>query len=186
MHPCPAQSASKVDAGSVWEQDALAGPTMRGKDLLNSTLLLQPADMQQSGTPAAAPGPAPAAPAAPGEASTGEAPPPPGAGGPFGSMGLMFAALLILGGWMWFMSRNDKKRRTELEDKLKKGDRVMTRSGIIGKVLELGETRVKLEIAPGVNITMTKQSIEGLDEGGDVKSSKKPANKDGDGKKNKK
>lgn len=101
-------------------------------------------------------------------------------------MGFMIAVPLLLVGLMWFMNRGEKKRRTELEEKLKKGDRVLTRSGIVGKVLELGEGRVKLEIAPGVNVTMTKQSIEGLDEGGDVKSSKRSANKDSDGKKNKK
>ncbi len=96
------------------------------------------------------------------------------------------AVPLLLVGLMWFMNRGEKKRRAELEEKLKKGDRVLTRSGIVGKVLELGDSKVKIEIAPGVNVTMTKQSIEGLDEGGDIKSSKKSSDKDRDGKKNKK
>ncbi|HHH11068.1 MAG TPA: preprotein translocase subunit YajC [Sorangium sp.] len=151
---------------------------------MNSTLLLQPADMQQA--PAAAPGPAPAAPAAPGAASTEAPAAPPGQGGPLGGIGFMVAVPLLLVGLMWFMNRGEKKRRAELEEKLKKGDRVLTRSGIVGKVLELGDSKVKIEIAPGVNVTMTKQSIEGLDEGGDVKSSKKSSDKDRDGKKNKK
>ncbi len=98
---------------------------------------------------------------------------------------MMVLLPLLLIGLMWFMSRGEKKRRTELEEKLKKGDRVLTRSGITGKLLDVGETKVKVEIAPGVNVTMVKQAIEGLDDGGDVKASKKSADKD-DGKKNKK
>ena len=80
---------------------------------------------------------------------------------------------LVLIGVMWFMTRSEKKRRNEMEEKLKKGDRVLTRSGIAGKLLEVGESKVRVEIAPGVNVTMVKQAIEGLDETGDIKKSAK-------------
>ena len=87
--------------------------------------------------------------------------PPPGDPGPFGGMGLMLPMLLVVFGLFFFMNRNEKKRRSKLEDNLKKGDKVLTRAGFIGKVVEIGETRCRIEIAPGVNVTVVKQAIEG-------------------------
>lgn len=97
---------------------------------------------------------------------------------------------LVLFGVIMLMNRGDKKRRQELETKLKKGDRVVTRSGITGKVVEVGERTVRVEIAPGVNVTMVKTAIEGLDTGdepakallakGDGAKAKEPDVKDAD------
>ena len=54
---------------------------------------------------------------------------------------------------------------------------MITRSGIIGKIIESGDRKTKLEIAPGVNVMVIKTSIEGLDvEPAEVK---KDAPKDG-------
>jgi preprotein translocase subunit YajC len=82
-------------------------------------------------------------------------------------MGMMLFLPLALLGVILLMNRGEKKRRRELEGKLKKGDRVITRSGIAGKVTEVGEGKVKIEIAPGVNVSMVKTAIEGLDTGDD-------------------
>ena len=114
--------------------------------------------------PAAAPeAPAKGAPAE----GTPDAPPgaPPGGGGLFGSSGMLIVMMVVMFGMMWFMSRSEKKRRTELESKLKKGDRVVTGAGLIGKLVELGEAQVRVEIAPGVVVAMTKASIQGLADG---------------------
>jgi preprotein translocase subunit YajC len=78
-------------------------------------------------------------------------------------MGMMLILPIALIGVIWLMGRGEKKRRAEMEDKLKKGDRVVTRSGITGKVVEMAERTVRVEIAPGVNVTMVKSAIEGLD-----------------------
>ena len=92
-------------------------------------------------------------------------------------MGMVMLVPILLFGVILLMQRGDKKRRVELEDKLKKGDRVITRSGITGKVIEVSERTIRLEIAPGVNVTMVKNAVEGLDTGDDVKTG--GANKDG-------
>lgn len=117
--------------------------------------------------PAEAPGregtPPPAQPAQPSEGAPPPSAPPPGGGGL--SMGMMLLLPLVLFGIIILMNRGEKKRRAELETKLKKGDRVLTRSGIAGKLIEVGERTVRLEIAPGVNVTMVKTAIEGLDPG---------------------
>ena len=72
---------------------------------------------------------------------------------------------LLLFGLLFFMNRGEKKKRTTFESKLKRGDKVITRAGIKGKLLELGDGAVKVEIAPGVTVTMVKGAIEALDPG---------------------
>jgi len=126
--------------------------------------------------------PAPDAPAQPdpGQASEG-APQAPAQGppeGPFGGMGMMIAMIGIVFVMFWFMNRSEKKRRTELEGKLKKGDKVLTRSGFIGKLVEIGETRARVELAPGVVVPIVKTAIEGLADADADKSDK--SDKDND------
>lgn len=77
---------------------------------------------------------------------------------------MMLLPLLLLVGFMMLMSRSDKKRRAELENKLKRGDRVVTRAGFIGKIAEIADTHARIEIAPGVVVKMVKSAIEGLAE----------------------
>lgn len=127
------------------------------------TPTLQPSRAPGRDATGAPPAPeAPAAPAEPGQASEGAAPegPPPGGlfGGPLG----MFAMIGVVVLMFWWMNRSEKKRRVELESKLKKGDKVLTRSGFIGKIVEIGETRARVELAPGVVVPIVKTAIEGL------------------------
>jgi preprotein translocase subunit YajC len=115
---------------------------------------------------------APAAPPSP-PTTTGTAPasPPPGAqpGGALnGVMPLLIVVLPIL---LLFMTmRGQTKKQKQLESSLKVGDQVVTQSGLFGKLVEMGESRVKVEIAPGVSIRMLKSAISGVD-GGEQKSS---------------
>lgn len=84
-------------------------------------------------------------------------------------MSLLIMALPIL---LIFMTmRGQNKKQKQIEQGLKTGDTVVTQSGLIGKVTEfIGETRVKVEIAPGVSVRMLKSAISGVD-GGEPKSS---------------
>ncbi len=66
---------------------------------------------------------------------------------------LIFYFLLILP-----QQRKEKQRR-EMLDNLKKGDRVITIGGIIGKVEEIKGKVVTLEIANGVKVDFVKNSI---------------------------
>ena len=116
--------------------------------------------------PHEAPGREGAAPAQPttGQPSApagGEAPP---AQGIFGGSGMILIMLLPLA-VMLLLTRNQSKRQKQLEANLKVGERVMTQSGLIGRLLEIGERTVKLEIAPGVNVQMLKSTVQGVDPG---------------------
>ncbi len=78
---------------------------------------------------------------------------------------MLVLPFLLLFGLLFLMNRGEKKKRAALESKLKRGDRVLTRSGIKGKLIDITDGTCKVEIAPGVNVVMLKVAIEGLDPG---------------------
>ena len=110
------------------------------------------------------------------------APPPPGAGetsqpsqpptssapqgspGGGGSMLLMLMAFVPVILFMFFSNRSQQKRQKDMEAKLKRGDRVVTQSGLVGKLVDPPEGRhARIEIAPGVKVQVLRTSIAGLD-----------------------
>jgi preprotein translocase subunit YajC len=63
-----------------------------------------------------------------------------------------------------------------MEAKLKKGDRVVTQSGLVGKLVDPPEGRhARIEIAPGVKVQVLRTSIAGLDAEDTPKSKDEPA-----------
>jgi preprotein translocase subunit YajC len=54
-----------------------------------------------------------------------------------------------------------RKKHQEFLAKLKKGDRVVTSSGIIGTVVEVGEDTVSLKVDANTRITFLKEHIAG-------------------------
>lgn len=62
----------------------------------------------------------------------------------------------------FFMIRPQSKRQKEIKkfrDSLKQGDKVITAGGIHGKIKNVKENTVTLEVADGMNITVEKSSI---------------------------
>jgi preprotein translocase subunit YajC len=123
-----------------------------------STLAFQP-------TPAAPgrEGPVAPTPTTPGTAPA-EGPPSGQPGGALG--GIMPLLIVVLPVLLLFMTmRGQSKKQKQIESSLKTGDTVITQSGMVGKIVDMSETRVKLEIAPGVSIRMLKSAISGVDAG---------------------
>ena len=93
------------------------------------------------------PNTAPAAPATPGISVTGTpgaaAPPASQGGSPFFTLAmlLMFVPILFL------MFRRNKKEQ-EARGKLKKGDRIVSQSGLVGELLEMDERFAKVKLGP--------------------------------------
>jgi preprotein translocase subunit YajC len=85
----------------------------------------------------------------------------PGLGGP-GPMMTIFPFILIFV-IMYFMVIRPQQKKTkehqEMLNKLKKNDEVMTSGGIYGKVIDLKETEVTLEVAPNVRIRVHRPQI---------------------------
>jgi preprotein translocase subunit YajC len=85
----------------------------------------------------------------------------PGVGGP-GAMMTIFPFIIIFA-IMYFMvirpQQKKQKDHQELLKKLKKNDEVMTSGGIYGKVTDLKDTVVTLEVAPNVRIRVARPQI---------------------------
>ena len=76
---------------------------------------------------------------------------------------LMLIALVAV--FYFVMIRPEKKNRQKREQMLsaiKKGDRVMTTSGMYGKVVTAGDEDVKLEVADGVRIDFNRAAIQSV------------------------
>ena len=91
-------------------------------------------------------------------------------------MMMMLVLLLPVVLMFLFTNRSQSKKQKEMESKLKKGDRIVTQSGIVGKLIEPIEGKhAKLEIAPGVKITILRSAIAGLDTEDAPKTKDEPA-----------
>jgi preprotein translocase subunit YajC len=93
----------------------------------------------------------------------------PGGGGsapqaapPGGSSLIMFLPLLLLVPFLLLSFRRQKKEQ-EARGKLKKGDRVMSQSGLIGELVDLDERFAKVKIAPGTTVQMLASTVSPLE-----------------------
>ncbi len=78
------------------------------------------------------------------------------------SLVLFLPFLLIMGGFMYFASRRQRRAMQatiDLHDSLQPGDRVHTTSGLEATVTTINDDTVDLEIAPGVVTTWMKLAI---------------------------
>jgi len=78
------------------------------------------------------------------------------------SLVLFLPFLLIMGGFMYFASRRQKRAMQatiDLHDSLRPGDRVHTTSGLQATISAITDDTVDLEIAPGVVTTWMKLAI---------------------------
>lgn len=78
------------------------------------------------------------------------------------SLILFLPFLLIMGGFMYFASRRQKRAMQatiDLHESLQAGDRVHTTSGLQATVVAITDDTVDLEIAPGVVTTWMKLAI---------------------------
>jgi preprotein translocase subunit YajC len=57
------------------------------------------------------------------------------------------------------MNRGQKKKDAEIRAKLKKGDRVVSQSGILGELVEMDDRVAKVKIAPGTNVSMLISTV---------------------------
>lgn len=82
-----------------------------------------------------------------------------GGGGGLSGM-LMIVAMIVI--FYFFMIRPQQKKQKEIRkarEAMKNGDRVVSAGGIHGKVKEITDTTVMMEIAPGVQIKVDKGSV---------------------------
>ena len=96
-----------------------------------------------------------------------------GAGGGQGIMSALMLPLVLLVVFYFLLIRPQNKRAKEQREMLSKiavGDEVATTGGILGKVTEVGEQFLTLEIANGVNVKLQKYQVSLVLPKGTVKS----------------
>lgn len=87
-----------------------------------------------------------------------------GAGGGMGLLNLLFPIILI-GAFYFLLIRPQTKRAKEhkqMVDALKKGDEIVSGGGMLGRITEVGENFVQVELAENVQIKIQKQAISSL------------------------
>ncbi len=83
-------------------------------------------------------------------------------GGTSALTGMLLPMLVIIVIFYFFMIRPQVKRQKELRtfrDQLAKGDKVVTTGGIYGKVLEIKENVVIMEVDSNISLKVDKSAI---------------------------
>lgn len=96
------------------------------------------------------------------------------AGGDAGFMGLLPIILMFV--LLYFlMIRPQMKRAKEqkqMVEALQKGDEVVTAGGVVGRISEMGDAYLTLEVAPNTAITVQRTAVQTLLPKGTMKSLK--------------
>ena len=96
------------------------------------------------------------------------------AGGDAGFMGLLPIVLMFV--LLYFlMIRPQMKRAKEqkqMVEALQKGDEVVTAGGVVGRISEMGDAYLTLEVAPNTAITVQRVAVQTLLPKGTMKSLK--------------
>lgn len=96
-----------------------------------------------------------------------------GAPGPTGQLMPLLMMVLFVGVFYFLLIRPQQKKAREhqaLVSKLVAGDEVVTNGGMLGKVTDVGDTFVTLEIADGVRVKIQRFQIAQLMPKGTLKS----------------
>lgn len=76
---------------------------------------------------------------------------------------LMIALFVALGYFMLVRpARQQQKKQAALMSELETGSRVMTQIGVYGTLVELGDVQARIEVSPGVVLTVDKRLISGV------------------------
>lgn len=86
---------------------------------------------------------------------------PSGQGG-IGLLGSPLVFIIVMAAMMFFMFRSQSKRQKELRAMiaaLAKGDEIVTNGGMAGRVDDVGDSFLTLEIAPNVKVKLQKSAV---------------------------
>jgi preprotein translocase subunit YajC len=97
-----------------------------------------------------------------------------GGGAAGGGLAPLLMMVVFIGIFYFLLIRPQQKKAKDhqaMVTKLASGDEVVTSGGILGKIIEVGETFVTLEIAPNVQIKVQKFQVTSLMPKGTLNSS---------------
>jgi preprotein translocase subunit YajC len=67
---------------------------------------------------------------------------------------------------LWRPQKQEQKRRKEMLDSLKRGDKIITIGGMYGTLTKVGPVKVKVRLAEGVEIEFARTAISGVQDAG--------------------
>jgi len=71
--------------------------------------------------------------------------------------------IVIIAGFVWFLLALPARRRSRahvaMQDAIAVGDEVITAGGLHAVVRELGETELRIEIAPAILVTLDRRAV---------------------------
>lgn len=79
-------------------------------------------------------------------------------GSQLASLLLLILPLLLIG-FMLYSARKRQRTMAEFSASLQVGDEVFMTSGIMGRIVDLDDERVRLEVAPGTVLTVDRRAI---------------------------
>lgn len=89
-----------------------------------------------------------------------------GAAAPQGADGSFLFVLVAMGVMFYFLLIRPQSKRIKehkkMVESLSKGDEVVTNGGMMGRITDLGENFIQLEIANGVEVKIQRQAIGSL------------------------
>lgn len=91
---------------------------------------------------------------------------------------MMFPFILLFGVMYLFLIRPQAKKQKEHQkfiNELKRGDEIITSSGILGKIQGLTDTFVTLEVCDGVQIKVLRSQVAGSGQIQNIKQENKKA-----------
>ena len=63
---------------------------------------------------------------------------------------------------LWRPQKQEQKKRKELLDSLKRGDKIITIGGIYGTLTKVGPQKIKVRLAEGIEIEMARTAVSGF------------------------
>ena len=91
---------------------------------------------------------------------------PEGESGPFGGNTFMFIMIGAMAIFMWLFvlrpQRKEEKRKKEMLSQLKKGDPILTTSGMLGTVASVKEETIVINVGDGTRIEMLRSAVSGV------------------------
>ena len=85
---------------------------------------------------------------------------------------MLLPMLILFGAFYFLMIRPQQKRVKEHQqiiESLKKGDEVVTSGGVLGRITEVGENFVQVEVAENLQLKVQKQAVSTLLPKGTIK-----------------
>jgi preprotein translocase subunit YajC len=75
--------------------------------------------------------------------------------------GLLIIIILFGAAWLLFLlpARRRRAQHEAMQDAVEAGDEIITAGGLHGTVTEIGEQTARVEIAPGILITLDRRAI---------------------------